>query len=104
MAKIKAVITDYIGTLTNARKYSLYSSRRKLHRILKTAGFQTHLNEFLKAYSEAHEKYRVVRYKKMREVTNAVWVSEALNSLGHETNERYPFTVSVNSADGVGHK
>ena len=88
LTEIKAVITDYIGTLTNAHKYSLESSRRKLHRILTEAGFETRLDAFLTAYSEAHEKYRVIRYKKLREVTNAVWVSEALNTLGYETNAK----------------
>ena len=90
MTEIKAVITDYIGTLTNARKYSLETSRRKLHRILTEAGFETPLDAFLTEYSKAHEKYRVIRYKKLREVTNAVWVSEALNAIGYETNAEDP--------------
>lgn len=88
MTEIRAVITDYIGTLTIARKYSFESSKRKLQRILKEAGFETSLNAFLRAYSKAHEKYRVIRYKKLREVTNAVWVSEALNGLGYETDAK----------------
>jgi putative hydrolase of the HAD superfamily len=78
----KAVIVDYIGTLINARDYSLDASRVKLHKALTEAGFKTSLKEFLEAYARAHEKYRVVRYEELREVTNAVWVSEALNSLG----------------------
>lgn len=90
MTEIKAVITDYIGTLTNARRYSLETSRRKLHRVLKEAGFEIPLSAFLTEYSKAHEKYRVVRYQKLREVTNAVWVSEALNALGYETNAEDP--------------
>ena len=32
----------------------------------------------------AHEKYRKVRYEQLREVTNAVWVAEALGNLGFE--------------------
>jgi hypothetical protein len=72
LTEIRAVITDYIGTLTIARKYSFESSKRKLQRILKEAGFETSLNAFLREYSKAHEKYRVIRYKKLREVTNAV--------------------------------
>jgi putative hydrolase of the HAD superfamily len=90
LTEIKAVIMDYIGTLTNARRYSLETSRRKLHRILTEAGFETPLTAFLTEYNKAHEKYRVVRYKKLREVTNAVWVSEALNALGYETNAEDP--------------
>jgi putative hydrolase of the HAD superfamily len=90
LPKIKAVITDYIGTLTNSRSYSLEASRVNLHKILTETGFETSMTEFLKAYNRAHEKYRVVRYEKLKEVTNAVWVSEALNELGYETSEEDP--------------
>lgn len=82
MKRAKAVLTDYIGTLVNARYYNIDASRKKLHKALTEAGFETGMAEFLEAYTEAHEKYRVVRYKQLREVTNAVWVCEALNSLG----------------------
>lgn len=44
------------------------------------------MQPFLEAYSHAHEKYRVMRYEKLREVTNAVWVSEALCALGYNVN------------------
>jgi HAD superfamily hydrolase (TIGR01549 family) len=90
LTEIKAVITDYIGTLANARHYSLETSRKKLHKTLTEAGFETSLDAFLAAYNKAHEKYRIIRYKKLREVTNAVWVSEALNALGYETNAEDP--------------
>jgi putative hydrolase of the HAD superfamily len=79
---IKAVITDYIGTLVNARYYDIDASRKKLHKALTEVGLDTKLPQFLEAYTRAHEKYRAVRYKQLREVTNAVWVCEALNSLG----------------------
>jgi putative hydrolase of the HAD superfamily len=82
VAQAKAVLTDYIGTLVNAPNYSIDASRRKLHKALTEAGFETGMAEFLEAYIEAHEKYRVVRYEQLREVTNAVWVCEALNRLG----------------------
>jgi FMN phosphatase YigB (HAD superfamily) len=90
LPKIKAVITDYIGTLANARSYSIEASRVKLHKILREAGFETSMTEFLKAYIKAHEKYRLVRYEELKEVTNAVWVSEALNELGYETSAEDP--------------
>jgi len=83
VARAKAVLTDYIGTLVNARSYSIDASRKKLHKALTEAGFKTGMAEFLEAYTEAHEKYRVVRYEQLREVTNAVWVCEALNKLGY---------------------
>jgi len=85
VARAKAVLTDYIGTLVNAPNYSIDASRKKLHKALTEAGFETGMAEFLEAYTEAHEKYRVVRYEQLREVTNAVWVCEALNKLGYNT-------------------
>jgi HAD superfamily hydrolase (TIGR01509 family) len=86
VARIRAVITDYIGTLVNARYYDMVASRRTLHEALADAGFEMGLAEFLEAYTRAHEKYRVVRYEQLREVTNAVWVCEALNNLGCNVN------------------
>jgi len=86
VARAKVVLTDYIGTLVNARYYSIDASQKKLHKALTKAGFETGIAEFLEAYTEAHEKYRVVRYEQLREVTNAVWVCEALNNLGCSAN------------------
>ena len=47
-------------------------------------GFDVAKDSFLDAYDLAHEKYRKVRYEQLREVTNAVWVAEALGNLGFE--------------------
>ena len=82
MPSVKAVVTDFIVTLVNANYYNMEASRRTLHEALVDAGLETGFAEFLEAYTKAHEKYRVVRYEQFREVTNAVWVCEALNSLG----------------------
>jgi len=82
VTRARAVITDYIGTLVNANYYNMDASRRTLHQALTEAGFETGLTDFLEAYAQAHKKYHVVRYEQFREVTNAVWVCEALNSLG----------------------
>ena len=82
MARVKAVVTDFIGTLVNANYYDMDTSRRTLHEALADAGLETGFAEFLEAYTQAHEKYRVVRYEEFREVTNTVWVCEALNNLG----------------------
>ena len=90
MAHAKAVITDYIGTLVNASYYNIDASRKTLHQALTNAGFKSDLPEFLEAYIQAHEKYRTVRYQQLREVTNAVWVCEALNSLGYTVNTADP--------------
>jgi len=84
----RAVIFDYIGTLVNCRNYSMSASKNTLHSALVAEGFDVDKDAFLRAYSVAHEKYRKVRYEQYREVTNAVWVAEALGNLG--------FNVTVN--------
>jgi len=78
----RAVIFDYIGTLVNCRNYTMDSSKQNLHKSLVAEGFDVDKEKFLAAYDLAHEKYRKVRYGQLREVTNAVWVAEALCSLG----------------------
>jgi len=80
----KAVIFDYIGTLINCRNYTMEASKLRLHNALATEGFDVAETKCLDAYNAAHEKYRKVRYEQLREVTNAVWVTEALNNLGFE--------------------
>jgi len=79
---IKAVIFDYIGTLVNCRGYSMADSEDNLHSALVAEGFPLEKTSFLQAYELAHQKYRKVRYQQFREVTNSVWVSEALCNLG----------------------
>jgi haloacid dehalogenase superfamily, subfamily IA, variant 3 with third motif having DD or ED/haloacid dehalogenase superfamily, subfamily IA, variant 1 with third motif having Dx(3-4)D or Dx(3-4)E len=79
---IKAVIFDYIGTLVNCRGYNMADSEDNLYRALVAEGFGIEKESFLDAYNLAHKKYRVIRYEHYREVTNAVWVAEALCSLG----------------------
>ena len=88
LQKVKAVFTDYIGTITNARRYTMEVSIERLHNALSEAGFQTEKSKFLEAYGKAHEKYRLVRFEELREVTNAVWVSETLCELGHKVDAR----------------
>lgn len=84
LAKVKAVIFDYIGTLVNCKSYSMDASRLKLYNALVAEGFDVGKDQFLEAYIKAHEKYRIVRYEQLREVTNAVWVAEALGALGYK--------------------
>jgi FMN phosphatase YigB (HAD superfamily) len=80
----KAVIFDYIGTLVNCKNYTMDASKLNLYNSLVAEGFAVEKDRFLAAYNLSHEKYRVVRYGELREVTNAVWVAEALCSLGIE--------------------
>jgi putative hydrolase of the HAD superfamily len=81
----KAVIFDFIGTLTNVRDYSMEESKRKLSNAIAAAGFNVSSERFQEAYTHAHEKYRIVRYEQLVEVTNAIWISETLNSLEFKT-------------------
>jgi HAD superfamily hydrolase (TIGR01549 family) len=78
----RAVIFDYIGTLVNCRNYSMDASKQKLFKALLSEGFDIAEDQFLASYGLAHEKYRKVRYEQFKEVTNAVWVAEALCNLG----------------------
>jgi len=88
------VIFDFIGTLTNLRGYNLEASRTiskmKLHRAIVKTGFKVDPKSFSKAYTQAYEKYRIIRYQELVEVTNAVWISEALNNLGYKTTPDEP--------------
>jgi len=78
----RAVIFDYIGTLVNCRGYSMTDSEDNLYTALVAEGFDLEKNTFLDAYNMAHQKYRKIRYGEFSEVTNAVWVAEALCELG----------------------
>ena len=86
----KVIILDYIGTLVEPRNYSLETSRVRLHTALCEAGLETDIDKFMEAYKTAHEKYRKIRYEKFREVTNAIWVSEALCDAGCKTKVNDP--------------
>jgi len=83
MARPKAVIFDFIGTLTELVGYSLEDSENKMFRSLTASGYDLDRREFFAAYERAHHKYWNIRYGQLKEVTNAVWVSDALNHLGY---------------------
>jgi len=80
----KAVIFDYIGTLVNCRNYSMDASKLNLYNALMAEGFDINENKFMATYGLAHENYRKVRYEQLKEVTNTIWVAEALCNLGFE--------------------
>ena len=104
MARIKVLIFDFIGTLIELVGYSLENSIDKLFRSLAANGYNTIRENFLEAYEEAYSKYHKIRYGQLREVTNAVWVSEALNHLGFTTTpqeERIKTAVNVFFEDYV---
>ncbi len=95
MGKVKAVIFDYIGTVVNCEGYSMDASKLKLYTSLVDEGFKVTQNSFMEAYGRAHEKYRLVRYQQLREVTNAIWVAEALNDLGYKVKPEDPYIKSA---------
>ena len=66
------------------------ASTAGLHAWLSEAGFNTNEKQFFEAYAKAHEKYRLIRYGELREVTNAVWVAETLCNLGFEVKDDDP--------------
>ncbi|MGB9134593.1 MAG: HAD family hydrolase [Candidatus Bathyarchaeia archaeon] len=88
MATIKAVVFDFIGTLTDLVGYSLEESEEKMFRSLAASGYGVTHEAFFVAYGKAHQKYIDIRYGQLVEVTNAVWISEALNYLGYKTTPR----------------
>jgi putative hydrolase of the HAD superfamily len=82
---VKAVVFDFIGTLAIVEDYSYEKSERKLYESLSNAGFKVDCPAFVEAYEQSHQKYRAIRYQELKEVTNAVWISEALNTLSYKT-------------------
>ena len=97
MACTKAVIFDYIGTLVNCKGYTMDASKENLYSALVAEGFDISKSNFLRAYELAHEKYRIIRYEQLKEVTNAVWVAEALNNLGFKvTADDYRIKCALN--------
>lgn len=85
MTQVKAVIFDFIGTLTKLIGYSVEAAERKLFTSLVQDGYKVGVEDFLAAYTRAFQRNEEIRIKSLVEVTNAVWVSEALNNLGFDT-------------------
>ena len=73
------------------------ASKENLYSALVAEGFDVSKNNFLQAYDLAHEKYRIIRYEQLKEVTNAVWVAEALCNLGFKvTADDYRIKCALN--------
>ncbi|MCX8176698.1 MAG: HAD family hydrolase [Candidatus Bathyarchaeota archaeon] len=87
---IKGVIFDFIGTLVCVKGYSLEASKVKMYRTLYEAGFNVTREMFMEAYAQSHEKYRAIRYQQLVEITNTLWVSDALKLLGFDVTHEDP--------------
>ncbi len=85
MAVTKAIIFDFIGTLTNVKDYRPEISKLKMYKALVKARFNVSEKNFFDAYNRSHEKYRLRRYEELVEITDSVWISDALNCLGFQT-------------------
>lgn len=85
MKTLRAVIFDFIGTLATVEDYSYADSEKKLYACLQSVGFVMDYEEFVGAYERAHNKYRAIRFEQLVEVTNAIWLSEAVNQLNCRT-------------------
>jgi putative hydrolase of the HAD superfamily len=98
LTDVKAFIFDFIGTLTHVTEYSLEKSKLKLYKSLVKAGFNVAEKDFLEAYNQSYEECRVKRYDELIEVTDAVWIAEALKRLGFTID---PKDARVKTAVGV---
>ncbi|UCH31944.1 MAG: HAD family hydrolase [Candidatus Bathyarchaeota archaeon] len=85
MTKIKAVLLDFIGTLTELVGYSLEKAEHKMLRTLIENGYNIDNKSFFDAYAKVHQKFYDIRYEQLIEVTNAIWISETMNNLGFDT-------------------
>ncbi|UCE96389.1 MAG: HAD family hydrolase [Candidatus Bathyarchaeota archaeon] len=96
--RIKAVIFDFIGTLTKLIGYSVENSENKMIDHLVLSSYKIDHKTFFEAYNVANQKYYEIRYSQLVEVTNAVWISEALNNLGCVTT---PYDENIQAAVNI---
>lgn len=97
LTQIKAVIFDFVGTLTVLQGYSYEKSINKMYESLVEDGFDLNRRVFDDVYELVRQKYKAIRYQKLVEVSNTIWLSEALNQMGFSTKpEDNPVTKAVN--------
>jgi HAD superfamily hydrolase (TIGR01662 family) len=90
LAVTKAIIFDFIGTLTKVKDYRPEMSKLKMYEALVKAGFNVSERNFFDAYNQSYEKSRLTRYQELVEITDSVWISDALNCLGFQTDPSDP--------------
>ncbi|MCW4052435.1 MAG: HAD family hydrolase, partial [Candidatus Bathyarchaeota archaeon] len=98
MLQVNAVIFDFIGTLTELENYPYDGSKEKLYQSLKKNGYNCSSKDFFQEYEQAYQKYREIRYGQLVEISNEVWISDALNKLGYMTtpqNEKIQIAVNA---------
>lgn len=82
---IEAVIFDFMGTLAMVQEYSTKDPIEKMYESLVHDYSEIDYTHFREVYDTVHRKYMILRYENLKEVTNAVGISETLNLLGFAT-------------------
>jgi len=78
----EAVIFDFIGTLAEVQDHSIEKFVEKTYGSLVEDGFHLDREHFMEVFYQVYQKYRLIRYQKLVEVSNSVWIAETLNQLG----------------------
>jgi len=78
----EAVIFDFIGTLAEVQDYPIEEFVKKTYESLVDDGFHMDYKRFIEVFYQTYQKYRLIRYQKLVEVGNSVWIAETLNLLG----------------------
>jgi putative hydrolase of the HAD superfamily len=79
---VEAVIFDFIGTLAEVQLNPIEEFAKKVYESLVDDGFDMGRGRFMEVFQETYQKYRVIRYQKLVEVSDSIWISETLNQLG----------------------
>jgi putative hydrolase of the HAD superfamily len=81
---VRAVIFDFIGTLSIVEGYEYDESVQRMYRSLRESGVCVDFDSFSEVFEEVHQKYAIVRYEKLVEVNTVVWLCETLTRLGFQ--------------------
>jgi len=78
----EAVIFDFIGTLAEVQDHSIEEFVENTYESLVEDGFHLDRKRFMEVFFQTYQKYRLIRYQKLVEVSNSIWIAETLNQLG----------------------
>lgn len=81
MPKIKGVLIDFVGTLVSF-KPDPEAALREMHDALRKMGIDIEMKQLSESYQAAHLKYREIRHEQLVEVSNEIWIRDALEQLG----------------------
>jgi len=78
----EAVIFDFIGTLAEVQDHSIEEFVENTYESLVEDCFHLDRKRFMEVFFQTYQKYRLIRYQKLVEVSNSIWIAETLNQLG----------------------